>query len=406
MKRTRRWIAGLMAAALMTAASVPCGFASSADTFFGEFRMDASAIDKPVRSISVDIYRRDEDGRFQLDTSGEYDCKLNRVTIDAGFFIQATEEGVWVSVDYLTDIDGDGVYELLEGGDEPVWDVMDTEGALAQLQPEETPPTLEVGQPYILSPELLVYRSQLAVRDRSASGDHALDDDLETIFWQEFPLCMIKLHRADPEDGQDHTQTYYLQIYNDVLIPFDVSPDDWYYDAVSFGLSQGYFAGADDGYFFPDDYLPRAQMAQVLWAMSGSLEADQTQLSFTDVSPDDWFHAAVAWCLQERLISGYTPETFDPMGLLSREQMTVILHNYARYLGATLRSNADLSRFSDGDSVSSWAVDSMEWAVTNGLISGSDGALRPQDMVTRAELAAALYSFTLNAGLHGGRIYY
>ena len=49
MKRTRRWIAGLMAAALMTAASVPCGFASSADTFFGEFRMDASAIDKPVR---------------------------------------------------------------------------------------------------------------------------------------------------------------------------------------------------------------------------------------------------------------------------------------------------------------------------------------------------------------------
>ena len=217
---------------------------------------------------------------------------------------------------------------------------------------------------------------------------------------------MIKLHRTDPEDGLDRTQTYYLQIYNDVLIPFDVSPDDWYYDAVSFGLSQGYFAGADDGCFFPDDYLPRAQMAQVLWAMSGSLEADQTWLSFTDVSPDDWFHAAVAWCQQEHLISGYTPQTFDPMGLLSREQMTVILHNYARYLGTTLRSNADLSRFSDGDSVSSWAVDSMEWAVTNGLISGSDGALRPQDMVTRAELAAALYSFTLNAGLHGGRIYY
>ena len=129
MKRTRRWIAGLMAAALMTAASVSCGF-SSADTFFGEFRIDASAIDKPERSISVDIYRRDEDGRFQLDTSGEYDCKLNRVTIDAGFFIQATEEGVWVSVDYLTDINGDGALEvpkpaqlLSDSAEEPYWKI-------------------------------------------------------------------------------------------------------------------------------------------------------------------------------------------------------------------------------------------------------------------------------------------
>ena len=79
--------------------------------------------------------------------------------------------------------------------------------------------------------------------------------------------------------------------------------------------------------------------------------AAKADAGFSDVSPDDWFHAAVAWCQQEHLISGYTPQTFDPMGLLSREQMTVILHNYARYLGTTLRSNADLSRFSDGDSV-------------------------------------------------------
>lgn len=393
-----------MAAAIMTVSPVFPSFAASAETPFGEFRIDASGIDKPERSISVDIYRRDENGQFLMDSNSEYICKLNRATIDAGFFIQATADGVWVSVDYLTDVNGDGVYEFLEDDSDPVWDIMDTEGALAQ--PDGEVPTLAIGQPYILSPELLIYRSRQAAQDRSADGRYALDVGEDAGSQQEFPLCMIRLHRTDPADGEDCTQTYYLQIYNDVLIPFDVSPDDWYYDAVSFGLSQGYFANGDDGYFFPDDHLPRAQMAQVLWAMSGSLEADDTQLTFIDVSPDDWFYSAVAWCQQERLISGYTDDIFGPADLLSREQMAVILHNYARYLGTTLRANADLSRFSDADSVSSWAVNSMRWAVTNGLISGSDGALCPQDMVTRAELASALYSYVLNAGLHGQSFYY
>ena len=178
MKRTRRWIAGLMAAALMTAASVSCGFASSADTFFGEFRIDASAIDKPERSISVDIYRRDEDGRFQLDTSGEYDCKLNRVTIDAGFFIQATEEGVWVSVDYLTDINGDGVYELLEGGDEPVWT---PRGRWPGSSPRRRPPPWRWDSPTSSPPSCW----STAVSWRSGTGRPA-ETTLWTTAWRPF----------------------------------------------------------------------------------------------------------------------------------------------------------------------------------------------------------------------------
>lgn len=397
----KRWIAGLLTAAAMVTASIFCGFAAPPEAPFADLRIDASGMDKPERTISVDIYRRDDSGLFRVASGGEYDCRLNRITKDAGLYIQANEKGVWVSVDYLTDVNGDGVYELLEDTGAPVWDVMDPEGALDQFQPGSPVPELAVGQPYILSPELLIHRSQQAAQARVTEGPYLLDAGTDAPARKDFPLCMVKLHRADPADGQDYTQTYYLKIYNDVLIPFDVAPEAWYYDAVAFGLSLGYFVGADDGYFLPDGQLPRSQIAQVLWAMTGSPEVESVQLRFADVSPDDWFYPAVAWCAQEEMISGYGSGTFGPGDLLTREQMVTTLHQYARYTGTSLRSDADMSRFTDTDDISPWAVDNMRWAVANGLIFGSGTELRPKDIVSRAELASALYSYILNSELNG-----
>ena len=76
--------------------------------------------------------------------------------------------------------------------------------------------------------------------------------------------------------------------------------------------------------------------------------------------------------------------------------MAAILYRYARYTGSSLRATANMSRFSDLDSVSSWAYNSMQWAATNWLIDISDGALLPKKTVTRAELAEALYAYDIN----------
>ena len=401
MKRHKRWTAGLLTAAAMVTASIFHGLAASPETPFADFRIDASGMDKPERTISVNIYRRDANGLFQVDISSEYACRLNRITKDAGLFIQANEKGVWASVDYLTDVNGDGIYEFLEDIDTPVYDVMDTNGALDQLQRGRSAPELEVDQPYTLSPELLIHRSQQAARARVTVGSYLLDVGTDASIRQDFPLCMVRLHHTDPADGQDYTQTYYLKIYNDVLIPFDITPEDWYYDAVAFGLGQGYFSGTGEGYFLPDGHLLRSQIAQVLWSMAGSPEVEFTRSQFIDVSPDDWFCPAITWCVREGLIHGYGSGTFGPGDLLTREQMVSILYRYAQYMETSLRSDADISRFSDADNVSEWAVDNMRWAVTNGLISSSSMELRPKEIVTRAELASALYSYVLNTELSG-----
>lgn len=392
MKHFKRLLAVLLAA--MAASSISCALAAPARA--AEFRIDASEMDVVDRELSVALYQR-ENGQFQLDGIRQYPCKVNRATQDASFFIQVNTQGVWVTVDYLTDVNGDGVYELLVDDSAPVWDVMDAQERLSG-QPEEGAPLLTDGQTYILFSDYLLARSRQAAQDRKPDGSQPLDLEQNGTVPKQFPLCMVQIHCADPGGGSDQVQTYYLQLYGGVLIPNDVSPSDWYYDAVEYALEQGYFSGTDGGLFLPDQPITRAQLAQVLWTMGGCQQAPAAQ--FFDVSPSEWFYAAVSWCRQEGMIAGYTSYLFAPNDPLSWEQMLTILHRYAQNAGSNMRASADLSAFSDWEDVSPWAVDSLRWAVTHKLVSGTDGTLRPGATVTRAELASVLYSYQLNLSLY------
>lgn len=392
MRQYRRWMAAFLAAATAASISVFPGLALPAAAPFAEFHIGARSSDAPQRTLTIARYGRGADGSFQLKRTEEQVCRLNRVTEDANFFIQPAEAGVRVMVDYLTDINGDGVYELLDGGASPVWEAMDTQSDL--VSPQNGTPTLDAGQMYILSSELLVQHSRQAVENRLAGGVHTLEGAPTASAQTEFPLCVVTLRRAGSVGGQNHEEVFYLQIYEDVLIPFDVSPEDPCYDAVVFCLFSGYFTGTGNGCFSPDASLTRAQLAQVLWTICGSPEAEPT--SFSDVPEGAWYYKAVSWCQQTGLISGQGDNTFAPNSPLTREQMTTILYRYARHTGYSLRATADMSRFSDLSSVSSWAYSSMQWAVTNLLLDTAGGALLPWKVVTRSELAEALYCYDIN----------
>lgn len=390
MRRYRRWMAALLAAATAASISLFPGLALPAATPFAEFQIGASSTDAPQRTLSIARYTRGADGTFRLSGTEEQVCRLNRVTGDANLFIQPAEEGVWVTVDYLTDVNGDGVYELLDGGSAPVWEVMDAQGGLTA--PSDQLPALAADEMYILPSELLVQHSLQAAADRLAGGAQALEGAPELSAQPEFPLCVVTLRRAGSAGGQE--QVFYLRIYEDVLVPLDVSPEDPCYDAVIFCLFRGYFTGTGGGLFSPDAPLTRAQLAQVLWSICGSPEAEPA--TFSDVPEGAWYCPAISWCQQSGLLSGQGGNTFAPNSLLTREQMAAVLYRYARHAGSSLEAAADMSAFSDADSVSPWALDSMRWAAANWLIDVAGGALLPKQTVTRAELAKALYAYDIN----------
>lgn len=383
----KKWTAAALALAL--AASISPVLAVPTTDPLADFRIDASDMDVPDRTISIERYYRDESGSFlpESDATGygnTINCKVNRVTGDATFYIHPKSDGVQVTVDYLTDVNGDGLYELLDGGDSPVWDALDPLNGLVRGGSS----SLVSGRVYILYARTLSQQFEWAVQDRTQ--DWSLEASRQTS-----PLCRVTLRRTDA--AEEYEQFYYLEIHGQLLTPPDVSQDQWYYAAVEYSLIQGWFTGLEDGRFGPDEPLTRAQLAQVLWAAENhpSVEkADGPQASdFSDVYPTDWFYPAVSWCRQEGLMAGYEDGSFLPNAPLTREQLAAVLQRYEDHAGYAVSYSTSLAQYSDEESVSPWAYDSVCWAVFHRMLPIFDNSLRPRDTVTRAELAFALYSF-------------
>ena len=69
-----------------------------------------------------------------------------------------------------------------------------------------------------------------------------------------------------------------------------------------------------------------------------------------------------------------------------------MLMNYSAWKGEDVSARADLSAYSDQPST--WAEETMSWAVAEGLISGvTSTELQPQGNATRAQVAAILQRF-------------
>ena len=174
--------------------------------------------------------------------------------------------------------------------------------------------------------------------------------------------------------------------------PFtDVPENIWYQDAVTYVYEHGLFNGTGDGSTFsPNAPMTRGMFVQVLSNKTSNFDKSTWtgKSSFSDVSKDKWYAPAVEWAYRAELISGVGDGKFAPEKNVTREQMAVIMYNYAKKTGNDASFDSDiLSQFPDGGSVSSWAKEAMQWAVTHKVVNGSNGKLNPQNNAQRCEVA-------------------
>ena len=174
-------------------------------------------------------------------------------------------------------------------------------------------------------------------------------------------------------------------------LPFtDVKADDWFYDAVKYAYDNKLMDGTSSTTFAPLMTTNRAMVVTMLWRLEGQPKADAT-LSFTDVESGVWYTDAVRWAASEGIVKGYSDTVFAPNDTVTREQLATILYRYAEYKEYDVSARGDLTTFTDGSAVSTWAVDGMTWAVGAELITGKDGGkLDPTGTATRAEVATIL----------------
>ena len=151
-------------------------------------------------------------------------------------------------------------------------------------------------------------------------------------------------------------------------------------------------AGVSDTAFSPNSTLTRSMLVTILHRLEGTPAASGN--SFADVASGTWYTDAVSWAAANGIVTGYSDTQFGPDDSITREQLAAILYRYAAYKGMDTSATADLANFPDSGSVSTWAGDSVKWAVSFGLISGKDdGRLDPLGTATRAEVATILMRF-------------
>lgn len=108
---------------------------------------------------------------------------------------------------------------------------------------------------------------------------------------------------------------------------------------------------------------------------------------FTDVPATSWYRDFVQYVYDHALMSGVSKTEFRPNGTLTRAQVAQILYNQAGSPDVT----GD-SRFTDVKSTA-WYYRAVTWAAENHVVSGyTDGTFRPNQAITRQEVAVMLYS--------------
>ena len=176
----------------------------------------------------------------------------------------------------------------------------------------------------------------------------------------------------------------------------DVKESDWFYKGVSYVVENGMMNGMGDNQFAPNAPLTREMLAVVLYNMEKQPESTGVN-PFADVKADMWYTDAIVWANANGIVAGYDDSTFGLGDSITREQLAAILYRYAQLKGYDVTEKADLTGYTDSASISSYAVEAMQWANANGIVNGmTETTLAPQGTATRAQVATMLMNFCEN----------
>lgn len=108
---------------------------------------------------------------------------------------------------------------------------------------------------------------------------------------------------------------------------------------------------------------------------------------FTDASDRNVMH-----CYELGLISGHGDGTFAPTEMLSRQQMFCILYQLCVKLDMDVSEGGiALDAFPDCEQLADWASTAAKALLAQGIVTGSDGLIQPERVLTREQALAMIW---------------
>jgi hypothetical protein len=176
--------------------------------------------------------------------------------------------------------------------------------------------------------------------------------------------------------------------------PFiDIDGFAWASDAISFLYRAGVVTGQGNNLFNPASPMSRGDFVlMVTRAFDITVTTDLAADNFPDVPAGSYYYDAIAAAKAYGIVTG-TNGKFSPALAISRQDAMVIIKRALDVEGIAIAPGtaANIAGFSDAKNVSEYAMPAVSSLVKAGIINGSGGALRPKDIISRAEMAVILY---------------
>lgn len=238
----------------------------------------------------------------------------------------------------------------------------------------------------------------------------------------------------------------------------DVSTSAWYYDAVCYAYGNNLFNGTSATTFSPESSMTRGMFITVLGRMAGVEEftSDVAIVTGSDVrmrsEPNTncsivattkkydavkvlgttssggytWYNVSyggktgyirgdyisaysgglsdlkngqyytgyVQWAYQTGILNGFASGSISANSNITREEMALLLYNYANKYGITLPKTNSAQSFTDSSSISSAASAAVTALQQAGVINGmGNGIFAPKNTATRAQVAKIFMEF-------------
>ena len=168
----------------------------------------------------------------------------------------------------------------------------------------------------------------------------------------------------------------------------------WAKDDILFVANRGLMTGTSVTTFSPNGSMTRGMFVTALGRLANADTSAYKQSSFIDVKADAYYMGYIEWGVKNSILVGIGGGKFGPDGLVTREQMAVIMDRYATAIGFKLPEVHTQNVFADNAKIGAWAAPSVKRIQMAGIIQGKNNNFYdPQGTATRAEVSAVLRRF-------------
>lgn len=185
-------------------------------------------------------------------------------------------------------------------------------------------------------------------------------------------------------------------LFSENIKNFKDNTVDWSKSSIDFITERELLAGTSQELFSPKVGMTRGMFVTAIGKLyENSYGTITGQSTFSDVDSTAYYAKYVAWANENGIVTGIGDNKFEPDRKVTREQISVIMLNFAKFLDMPLPTNISL-KYSDQSNISSWAIEGAKYCQENNLITGKENdSFKPQSDATRSEVAVILERFII-----------